>query len=83
MPRLRMQFGPAAPRPWSFEYSETDGYDCMTGAFTIYDANHEVVAVVDQSDFGQENCAYRLIPSAEAVARRIVEAVNSSNEEEI
>lgn len=64
------------PRPWYFTYSETGGYDCMTGGFTIFDAEHKVVTVVDQADFGQKHCDDHLIAEAEEVTRFIVESVN-------
>ncbi len=46
------------PKPWHVEFEEYGGYDAMTHAFVVYDANNEVVIEVDQANFGQELCKY-------------------------
>jgi hypothetical protein len=65
---------------WSYEYEETGGYDCMTGAFVILKGGKEV-ALIDQNDFGQEPCNYCRIPEAEEAAKFIVAACNKAEPE--
>jgi hypothetical protein len=45
------------PSPWVIEYGTHDGYDCMTGAFTVK-AGEQCIAKVDQTDYGQPHCDY-------------------------
>lgn len=60
------------PTPWTCSFSDTAGYDCMTGGWYISDANGDTICVIDQANFGQDHCDwdYRS-PEAEQVARAI------------
>ena len=63
---------------WYAEFYEMGGYDCMTGAWTIYDENRKVIAVIDLGSYGQKHCDYDFrSEEAEKNAKLIVEAVNS------
>lgn len=53
--------------PWTLKYSDTAGYDCMTGGWIILEGE-EVITVIDEADHSREN--------AESIAQGIVEAVN-------
>lgn len=63
--------------PFTAEFGECGGCDCMTGAWTVYDSRRKIAVVVDQSDYDQRRCdyAYRS-PDAQRVAEIIVEALN-------
>lgn len=64
---------------YKLSFSETGGYDCMTGAWSIEDENREEVVLVDQRHFGQEHCDYKFkSPEAERVARVCLEALNKA-----
>ena len=65
---------------WSYEYNETGGYDCMTGAFEILKAGKRVAAI-DQSDFGQEHCDYYKDKLAKDMAEFIVRVCNKMEQE--
>lgn len=46
------------PGPWqAADVDETGGYDCMTAAVRVYsDGGEHIVATIDLSDYGQDNC---------------------------
>lgn len=61
--------------PWTFEFEEYGGYDCMTDAFVVQDAKERPIAEIDQSFYGQElNKRPWRSPEAEANARLIAAA---------
>lgn len=73
--------------PYIYEYDETGGYDCMTGAFRIYHSDKkpwEQVVKVDLGDFGQGSCEWppkeEHKAAAEEVAKKIVAALNAGGE---
>lgn len=65
-------------KPFSYEFDETGGYDCMTCGFHIYNGKHERLLTIDGADYGQGRCAYTDIPEeAENVAKWIVDMANA------
>jgi hypothetical protein len=58
------------PTPWSFEWDEYAGYDCMTGGYRVRDARGVSLAVFDagNSDTGRQG--------AEVLAAFVVTAAN-------
>lgn len=66
---------------WKAEFHESGGYDCMTGAWVIFDQNG-TIATLDQGDYGQENCDYAFRSlAAEANAKLIVNLYNAQWED--
>ena len=61
---------------WTYDYNETGGYDCMTGAFVIKHKGKEI-ATIDQNDFGQDHCTNVRLLEPEGWARFIVDACNN------
>jgi hypothetical protein len=63
---------------WTKEFDEHGGYDCMTGAWNIYDPKGNLRVKVDLGHFGQAPCAYEFRSTgAEEVAECIVKALNA------
>lgn len=62
--------------PWTAEFSECGGYDCMTDAWRIYedDPFRRTIAVVDLGHYGQTSRDRALRPGAEKNARLIAAA---------
>lgn len=57
-------------------FSETGGYDCCTGAWSIRYGDR-ILAEVDLAEYGQEGCDYEFrSPQAEKVAKEIARALN-------
>lgn len=56
------------PTPWTFEWDEYAGYDCMWGAFVVRDATGRRITAID----AKTDREY-----AEGIARQIVEGVNA------
>ena len=44
--------------PCKLIFDQMGGYDCMTGAWRIEDCNGNVIARIDQADYGQPRCDY-------------------------
>jgi hypothetical protein len=67
-------------RPWSVEWEEYGGYDCMTSAHEIK-AGRKTVAVLDTADYFKDGTSWddqhARNPESEANAALIVRAVNS------
>lgn len=60
------------PKPWRVNFNEYGGYDCMTGAWEVRDADDEIVVRIDQGDYGQELCSYAFrSKEAEELANKI------------
>lgn len=53
--------------PWTAKYSDTAGYDCMTGGWIILEGT-EIITVIDEADHSRE--------AAESIAHTIVAAIN-------
>jgi hypothetical protein len=59
---------------WHLEFDELGGYDCMTAAYFIRDDAGNVIATLDLTNYGQENCgpydtaAPRAFPVARLIA---------------
>jgi hypothetical protein len=65
---------------WKYTFDETGGYDCMTGAFHIWDGNR-ILMTIDQSAFGQTRCDYECKSfEAEYLAKKVVELLNKSEQ---
>ena len=62
---------PRAPTPWTYEFDEYGGYDCMSAAYTIRDADGEDIFFIEC-----ENTNHTPDPEALSVVTRIVNAVN-------
>lgn len=66
---------------YTYEFNDTGGYDCMTGAFIIHDAAGNTVCDVDLRYHGQDNCQWpapeEALNAAEVVAKKIVDALNT------
>lgn len=71
-------------RKWSVEYSESGGYDCMTGAWTIKSGSQRIH--IDCGDFGQKTCDWEsdhakdCINKAKGFARFVMHALNAYEE---
>lgn len=64
----------------TLEFSDTGGYDCMTGAWKIC-KGYQVIAIVDQSDFGQIHCDYDFrSEEAERIAKRLFECLTAQED---
>jgi hypothetical protein len=67
-------------RPWTVEWEEHGGYDCMTSAYEIK-AGEKTVAVLDTKDYLKDGASWddqhARNPEVEAYAALIVRAVNS------
>ena len=65
---------------YTYEYDETGGYDCMTGAFIVEHPDGSRVVAVDLGDFGQGHCEWppqeAHKAAAEEIAKLITEALN-------
>jgi hypothetical protein len=58
--------------PWKASaYDPLRGYDCMTGAIPVEDANRKTIFVVDLAEFDQGHCVE---PSPEMLARAVAVA---------
>jgi len=66
-------------KPITVEYAEHGGYDCMTSAYYIKDANGRTIADIDSGRYGQKNCHNAECEEARAVAEHIANALNSFN----
>ncbi len=66
-------------KPFSMQFEEQGGYDAMTSAYTIYDAQHKVVCTVDVCDYITDTESWEgrhaECPEAEAIANQILEAL--------
>lgn len=60
--------------PWSASFDETGGYDCMTGAWKIYDASERTVCEVDQAFYGQELCKHEFRSHEAAAVAQLLSA---------
>jgi hypothetical protein len=69
------------PGPWEVrEWSDTLGYDCMTGGVAVSGGGFKDIAVLDGADYGQARCSeisVELRAEIEANAAFIVEACNN------
>ena len=65
---------------WHMTFSETGGYDCMTGAWAIRgpsDEDTDDKVLVDLAAYGQEPCDYGFVSAdAECDAAAVVDALN-------
>lgn len=65
--------------PWRVEYGENAGYDCMTGAFSIWNTDGRLLAVLDLGNYGQKPCtnpSTQTLNDARSIAELIVRLVN-------
>lgn len=61
---------------WKYTFSDTGGYDCMTGAFHIW-YNDKIIFSLDQNTWGQVRCDYDFKSlDAEILAEKIVNNLN-------
>lgn len=63
-------------KPFKLVFEESGGYDCMSGAWKIIDADDNEVACIDQAQYGQPLCDYKYLSiEAESIAAKIYAAL--------
>ena len=64
--------------PWTIEFDEYSGYDCMTSAYIIKDSKREFIIEIDtgiDGDFGENN---EEVIKTKEIAQFIIDSVNKS-----
>ena len=65
------------PAPWTVEFEESGGYDCMSSAYCVKGREQDITDV-DCASYDDVGEGWAMpSPTAEANARRIVAAVNA------
>ncbi len=67
-------------KPWTWEFDENGGYDCMTDSVDIHYEGRFKFGL-DLSTYGQKHCGPNdaARPLAESLASRVVDALNSAH----